>query len=143
MFSVVSDFIQLYNACTNVSLYNPIKKKFVPHPGFDYVTWKSLKGDGSDNISGFYGIGDKRALALADDKNILNEFLDRDQNRELFERNYRLIKFFDLSEEMHKLERSIPTADWPTIRKQFIEFEFFSMTNDKSWEKYVRTFQNL
>jgi len=141
--STDTDFIQLYNTCDNVMLYNPIKKKYVSRPGYDYVTWKSLKGDGSDNIAGFYGIGDKRALSMANDKNTLNEFLDRDQNREMFDRNYRLIKFFDLSNEMHKLEYSATAADWSTVRKQFIEFEFFSMTNDKSWEKYVNTFQNL
>ena len=141
--STDTDFIQLYNTCDNVMLYNPIKKKYVPHPGYDYVTWKSLKGDGSDNIAGFYGIGDKRALSMAVDTDTLNEFLDRDQNRELFDRNYRLIKFFDLSNEMHRLERSATAADWPAIREQFIEFEFFSMTNNKSWEKYINTFQNL
>ena len=141
--STDTDFIQLYNTCNNVVLYNPIKKKYVPHPGYDYVTWKSLKGDGADNIEGFYGIGDKRALSMVNDPAMLNEFLDRDQNRDLFEKNYKLIKFFDLSTEMHNLERSQSSHDWNLVRKQFIEFEFFAMTNDKSWEKYVRTFRNL
>ncbi len=141
--STDTDFIQLYNTCKNVALYNPVKKKYVPHPGFDYVTWKSLKGDGSDNIEGFHGIGDKRALAMVNNRELLNSFLDKDQNRLMFEKNYRLIKFFDLSNEMHKLENYGPVANWDTVREAFIELEFFSMTNDKSWEKYVKTFQNL
>ena len=141
--STDTDFIQLYNTCSNVALYNPIKKKYVPHPGYDYVTWKSLKGDGSDNIEGFHGIGDKRALTMVNDPSALEAFLNKDQNRAMFEKNYRLIKFFDLSNEMHKLERSATLADWDSIRKEFIELEFFSMTNDKSWEKYTTTFQKL
>ena len=141
--STDTDFIQLYNTCNNVVLYNPIKKKYVPHPGYDYVKWKSLKGDGSDNITGFHGIGDKRALSMVNDETALEAFLDKDQNRLMFEKNYRLIKFFDLSSEMHRLEHSTSTADWAVIRDAFIELEFFSMTNDKSWGKYVRTFQDL
>ena len=35
-----TDFIQLFNLI-DFNLYNPISKKFIPHPGYDYVTWKA------------------------------------------------------------------------------------------------------
>lgn len=141
--STDTDFIQLYNFSDTVVLYNPIRKKYVPKPIYDYVTWKSLKGDGSDNIAGFHGIGDKRATAMALDESLLNEFLAKGDNLNLFERNYELIKFFDLKQEMRNLEKSSPVVDWDDVKRQFIEFEFYSITNDKSWDKFVTTFQNL
>lgn len=139
-----TDFIQLYDSHTNVEIYNPIKKAFVPKPDYDYVTWKSLKGDGSDNISGFYGIGDKRAASLASSKERLDTFLSESvENYELFKRNFKLISFFDLEDEMDMLEVSPPAHDWDNVRKQFSEMEFYSITNDKSWDKFVTTFKNL
>ena len=38
-----TDFIQCINE--NISLYNPVKKKYIEKPNYDYVLWKSLKGD--------------------------------------------------------------------------------------------------
>lgn len=141
--STDTDFIQLLNHHPNVKLYNPIKKKFVDTPGYDYVVWKSLKGDGSDNISGFHGIGDKRATALALDESRLSDFLSSDSSRTLFDRNYELIKFFDLENELCNFESFTGSLDWDDLKEQFVEMEFFSMTNPKSWDKFVRTFKGL
>ena len=58
-----SDFIQLLNKF-NIDLYNPVRKKFIEKPEYDYVTWKALRGDNTDNISGIKGVGDKTALKL-------------------------------------------------------------------------------
>lgn len=141
--STDTDFIQLYNTCQNVKIYNPVKKSFVEGVGYDYVTWKALRGDGSDNISGFFGIGDKKALAMASDSSILEEFLSAGENRQLFEKNRTLIKFFDLSNDMSLLETDPPVHDWDNLRKIFSELGFYSMTNDTAWKKYVATFQRL
>ena len=48
-----TDFYQLFNTCDNVKIFNPVQKKYIPPVDFDYVRWKSLKGDPSDNISGY------------------------------------------------------------------------------------------
>ena len=141
--STDTDFIQLLNQHSNVVLYNPIRKKYVPTPNYDYVTWKSLKGDGSDNIAGFHGIGDKRATTLALDESKLNEFLSSDETRLMFSRNYELIKFFDLEKEMNYLESSSHTLNWDKVREEFLGLEFFSITNDKSWCKFINTFRKL
>jgi DNA polymerase-1 len=59
-----TDFTQLLNEFHNVSIYNPIAKTFVSQPDFCYVTWKALRGDGSDNIPGIPGVGPKTAAML-------------------------------------------------------------------------------
>lgn len=141
--STDTDFIQLYDQADNVKLYNPVRKKIVDSPEFDYVTWKALKGDGSDNIEGFKGIGDKRATALALDEVMLEGFLGKDDNQLFFDRNYTLIRFHDLESELASLEENPPVVDWDNVREKFSELGFYSMTNDRAWKKYVDTFQDL
>ena len=57
-----SDFIQLLESPT-VKLWNPVKKKFLDQWPVDYVMWKALKGDMTDNIPGIKGVGEKRAFS--------------------------------------------------------------------------------
>src|SRR5690606_23388048 len=68
-FTVVSndsDFLQLFDSFSdNVSVYNPMKKTYMEKTAYDYVIWKSLCGDSSDNVKGMPGIGGKRAAKLA------------------------------------------------------------------------------
>ena len=63
-----------YQTHKNLKLYNPIRKKFIETPEHDYVTWKALKGDSSDNIPGFKGVGNKTASKLAGSPELLEEF---------------------------------------------------------------------
>lgn len=141
--STDTDFIQLYDQADNVKLYNPIRKKIVESPPYDYVTWKSLKGDGSDNIEGFKGIGDKRATALANDPGLLSEFLGKENNKELFDRNHTLIRFHDIESELSALEHAGPNTAWDDVREVFSGLGFYAMTNDTSWKKYINTFKSL
>ena len=138
-----TDFLQLYDQHNNVKVYNPVKKKVAEKPTVDYVLWKSLRGDASDNIPGFKGIGDKRAARLIEDPKALESFLSKGDRRQLFERNQRLIKFHDMSEDFLKVECSSPELDWPAIRAYFNQMGFKSITNDSSWEKFLSTFVNL
>jgi len=139
-----TDFIQLYNTCANVSIYNPVRKNIVPAPGYDYVTWKSLRGDASDNIKGIRGIGDKRATKLVSDTEKLASFLSADSaRREIFERNMSLISFIDLSDQLDVLEVSTSTPDWDGVKKIFDDLGFNSITNQKSWLKFQNTFSRL
>tara|TARA_Y100000590_G_C15644650_1_gene986363 strand:- start:269 stop:1099 length:831 start_codon:yes stop_codon:yes gene_type:complete len=136
-----TDFFQLYNTCPNVKIYNPVRKKIIPKFDYDYVKWKALRGDSCDNIEGFRGIGDKRAMALVENDEKLESFLSADPaNRELFNRNCKLIQFHDLVYEMDELEHSLTTADWEQLKKCFNIMSFYSITNDKSWKKFTSTF---
>ena len=139
-----SDFLQLYNSHTDVHVYNPVRKKFMPRPEFDYVKWKALRGDASDNILGFKGIGNKRATTMVNDISRLDEFLDKGPgNREYFERNISMIQFHDMKNDLEGADRWSQRVSWDKIRGRFEGLKFFSITNDKSWQKYVETFKCL
>jgi DNA polymerase-1 len=66
-----NDFMQLVNS--RVKLYSPTKKiiyhvddilrEFGVHPN-NFLIYKALVGDSSDNIPGVYGLGDKKAPSL-------------------------------------------------------------------------------
>lgn len=145
-----SDFIQIYDTVDSnlVKIYHPIKKKFIEKPDYNYLTWKALKGDASDNIPGIKGVGDKTATKLVSDESLLNEILsDLDKNK-IFERNVRLIEFqwfkhCDLTMETAGAETIHPTPDMELVKKRFLEMGFQSMINEKYWEKFVKSFYSL
>ena len=96
--TVDQDMYQLINE--NVNVYSPIKKITVNSSNFEQTTgvphhqflqYKALVGDKSDNIPGVPRVGKKTALK------ILNEGIDTKlsaENKEIFERN---LKLMDLS----------------------------------------------
>lgn len=138
-----TDFIQSINE--NCELYNPIKKMFIEKFKYDYVSWKSLVGDKSDNIEGFRGIGNKRAVNLLLDESKLNDFLSIKENNEKFNKNSFMIAFHDLTNESQNISYTLPnTFDWDSLKKEFIKLEFNSIIGkDKTWEKYINTFNLL
>ena len=139
-----TDFYQMLQVHKNIKLYNPIRKKFIDTPEVDYVVWKALKGDSSDNIEGFQGIGNKRASSLAQNPELLSAFLDKAPgNKEKFELNKELVRFHDMGSDMDSIEHSSVTSNWENIKEQFNEMEFFSITNEKTWEKFIKTFDSL
>lgn len=139
-----TDFYQLLSGDKSIELYNPVKKEFIDPPEFDYVSWKALRGDSSDNIPGIRGIGDKRARDLVDNPETLKVFLEQKNHLELFQRNVDMIKFHELNPaEMSELERNVPSSDWSGLKQLFDDMKFFAITNVKSWSKFTSTFDKL
>lgn len=140
-----TDFIQ--SITENIKLYNPVQKKYLEPTEYDYVSWKSLVGDKSDNIEGFKGIGDKKAKKLLSDKNLLESFLLKENNIDIYKHNMFMIKFHELDEnEITNIRLSSldSSPDWPTLKDIFISYDFNSMTKkDKTWNNFVNTFNNL
>ena len=136
-----TDFIQSINE--NNRLYNPVSKKFIESVDYDYVSWKALVGDKSDNIAGFKGIGNKRAISLLNNKEKLNSFLLQENNQEIFDKNIFMISFHSISDKEDITWSKPSSINWNGIRSSFEKMEFKSMTSDKSWEKYINTFDNL
>lgn len=139
-----TDFIQCID--DNVKLYNPVKKSYIEKPTYDYVLWKSLKGDPSDNIQGFKGIGDKRAKKLCENKKELETFLLKANNKEKLSQNIFMIKLHDLTSDMNNIKYfdMIKEPDWYPLKEVFKKYEFKSITEkDKTWEKYINTFNKL
>lgn len=140
-----SDFTQLLGQFPHVRLYNPMTKEFVDDPvDFQYVTWKALRGDGSDNIPGIPGIGNKRADEIASDPDLLREFLSDQEHARIFQRNYRLIEFKTWSDdEAAQMTSSSPERNWSAVEKAFTQWEFKSLLKDKTWDKFRNTFDPL
>lgn len=140
-----SDFIQLLNEFENVKLYNPMKKEFVSKPDYCYVAWKSLRGDGSDNIKGLPKIGDKTAIELLSDPDKLCKLFINDELAKQFSDNYKLIKFHDWTFEEQKLMITTEniTRKWHIVETQFTNWEFKSLLKEPTWTKFVDTFDTL
>lgn len=137
-----SDFIQLHNLCEFV-LYNPVKKKNIPKPDYDYVTWKALRGDPTDNIKGIPRVGDKTAFKLVSDQNLLFEFLSKESNRHVFEKNVNLIRLVDLSDVESEMEINTSKFNCEGLHDYFNELGFSTMLKEKTWAKYTDTFVRL
>jgi 5'-3' exonuclease len=138
-----SDFIQLIEE-SRVSLWNPVKKRFIERWPVDYVTWKSLKGDATDNVPGIRGVGSKRAYTLAADTDMLEKFLSEDleSRMRVFESAKRQIKLADIVPE---------DRDWIIDEYNFHEeklknaftFREFKTIISKSWPKWQKTMEKL
>jgi len=138
--STDTDFLQLANTAPNFVQYDPIRKKYKDLPQFDYVRWKALRGDSSDNIPGFKGIGDKRALKLLGDEGDLAAFLSEGDNRSRFEKNIELIAFHDVSKELDGITFSSGCSDWEHIKDNFTAKSFTTIVKENSWQKFVNSF---
>lgn len=137
-----TDYIQLHHSHSAISIYSPVKKDFLPPTEYDYVAWKALVGDASDNIMGVPRVGKQTAETLL--KGSLNDWLSNNADKaEIFERNLELIRFADLSERLNELVILESNVNFEFLKEKFFEFEFHSMLSDKSWEKFVRTFEHL
>jgi 5'-3' exonuclease len=137
-----TDFIQLLKL-PHAHIYNPIKKLWVAGPDYDYVLWKSMVGDTSDNINGIKGVGPKTAkkvLALPEGKR--QAWLDeKPERRSIVERNQRLIRFADVP--LNEVEDLSEETDFEYAKDMFAKMDFKTMLSDKSWNKYVETFEGL
>jgi len=138
-----TDFIQIISE--NIAVYNPVKKDYMEKPEYNYVVWKALRGDASDNIPGFKGIGDKRAKALTENKYSLIEFVNsKPENLEKFKNNLELIKFHDLTEEEEETIRryKLNDLDESGIKNEFTNMGFNSIIGkEKTWNNYINTFK--
>ena len=137
-----TDFIQLLQRFTNVRLYNPITKAYVQAPDYDYVFWKALRGDGSDNVPALLGVDDARATALVDDPDALREVLH--EHGAAFSRNVELIRFIDFSDdELLQVRSSSPTRDWDAVNRAFEAMHFKSILKQPYWGRFTDTFDVL
>lgn len=136
-----SDFTQLLKiGDERVRLWNPVKETWVQPVPYDYVSWKSLTGDSTDGVPGFKGVGGKTAEKIVTTPGKLEEFLQKSNNLEIYNRNYGLISFHKIYEG---LEIKAPSRNFEAVRNDFERLGFNSILVEKSWKKYVDTFQNL
>lgn len=140
-----SDYIQLlqrgYPEC---KIYNPIKKVCMEAPAYPYIAWKSLAGDVSDNIPALLKpktkAGQKAAEMLVQPE-LFQKFMEVEENRANFSVNRQLIEFRSVPLEEIAIKDGV--RNFNTLRAAFFEMKFDSIVNDKSWEKYCKTFDCL
>jgi DNA polymerase-1 len=138
-----SDFIQLLEN-ERVKLWNPIKKKYVSQWPVDYVMWKSLKGDPTDNIPGIKGIGEKRAFSLVANVSTLWEMLDRDEEkRRIYDSAYAQIKLAPIERDDPKIEEHTYKFNKTHVHDEFSNREFKSIVNNSMWKKWCTTLEKL
>ena len=135
-----SDYIQLlqrgYRKC---QIYNPIKKVFLEAPSYHYVAWKCLAGDKSDNIPSL--VKPKKVAELMGNPEAFAQFMTIEENRANFNINRKLIEFSNVPVEEITLQDG--SKNFALLREEFRYMKFESIINEKSWEKYAKTFDCL
>jgi len=135
-----SDYIQLLQrGYKDITIYNPIKKEAMVAPEYSYVAWKCLAGDKSDNIPSL--LKPQKALAAVNDPLLFKKFMDIEENRANFNVNRQLIEFHAIPVEEIWLQEGV--RNFVELKKEFSKMEFQSIINEKSWEKYTKTFDCL
>ena len=61
----------------------------------------------------------------------------------IFERNVNLIRLVDLSEKLDEMEYNFGVSAMDILYESFVGFEFNSMLNEKTWNKFCKTFEGL
>lgn len=135
-----SDYIQMLQIKDlNVKIYNPFSKSFLAAPEYNYIQFKALKGDSSDNIPGI--MGPKKAEKTLKKENFTNEFSSEDL--EIYQRNIMLISFVDIqsptSSDESKWKIKEGKFNEEQLLKKFSELNFKSLME----EKYFNKFKNV
>jgi DNA polymerase I len=137
-----SDFIQLL-INEGVSLWNPVRKKFIERWPVDYLTWKGLKGDPTDNIPGIKGVGAKTATKLAESPDLLEEFLNKKPDRRnTYESAKRLIKLIDIPWTCEKWIEEKAEFDEQNLFIEFKKREFKTIIGN-AWKKWINTMESV
>ena len=124
----------------NISLWNPVKKSFIKQWPVDYLIWKSLRGDKTDNIPGIKGVGDKTAMKLAADKSLLDEYLSVGDRLSVYKSAMSQIKLGKIAD--NNFQQDDYNFDCKTLHEQFSSRGFKSIV-EKSWRKWTMTMENV
>jgi len=140
--STDTDFMQLLPS-KNIRLYNPVKKEFIQPTHFDYLTWKILRGDKTDNVPGIPGMSDKKAETLLAESGALSRALLDPGFAAAFKKNKELIEFKVIESNDELLESSSYESNLNDLYQNFVNLKFHSMTNESSWKKYTKTLDTI
>ncbi|MCK9596736.1 hypothetical protein M0R19_06090 [Candidatus Pacearchaeota archaeon] len=174
---IISTDRDLYLAVdTNVAWCNPNKNELVTVDNFsektginsieNFIYYKILLGDMSDNVRGIDGIGPKTATDLVNTygnvidnyERIKTDLIEKKKYKNLFtedaldllKRNYKLFKLGELVKELgyeelifeeFELQYLNRKIDLDKFKQKIEEYEFESILND--WNKFVFDFRNI
>lgn len=142
-----TDFIQIlqWDVKGKISLYNPVKKKMIEPPDYDYVKWKCIRGDKTDNISGIPRFGDKTAEKYVNDDNLYSTLIENKEYKNILDRNKSLIELSDISclDENLEINPSSTGFRREEVFNAFNEMQFSSMIKEKYFNSFSCTFEKL
>lgn len=169
--STDEDFLQLISE--NTSVYSPIKKLYYTYENFydmfgckpeHFISYKILKGDSSDNITGIHGIGEKTGKKLVNEYGGLTEILSPANRMSLMksrvtqriftpeglqtiDRNNRLInikEFVDYTEVEDLIIdtlNELPQVDSKEAKKFLMKYQLSSIL--VKFNEWIKTFKDL
>lgn len=150
---LISDQVSVFNVSKGKMLTKLNLQSLLGYKPEQTVDYLSLRGDESDNIDGYHGIGEKKALNLLDTYGSIKSFLKTDDKfgkvdkvklKELMKRNKKLI---DLKYYYRKFLRkdSIPFLNpEPELdEEQFRIFCGMYETNSFLKKQFIKTYKNL
>lgn len=131
------DYIQLLQrGYKNLIVYNPIKKEAMKAPPWPEIAHKSIVGDKSDGLPRL--ASDKKAEAMMKDPELFRQFMSNQEKATQFRINKALIEFCTVPAEEIILLEGI--RNFEALRAEFARMDFQSIINERSWEKYTKTF---
>jgi DNA polymerase-1 len=137
-----TDFIQVINELDYVKLYNPIAKKWRNTTDYDYVSWKAMVGDKSDNIPGVPRVGKVTAEKII--KNgLLQEKLTDQKFRHNYQLSYSLIKMIDLKEIEDQISITKASLNLSAVKDKFLERELPSLLSNDYFPVYTELLESL
>lgn len=140
IYSGDSDFIQLLQkGYKSLKLYNSRTKEYIAVPGFHYLTYKSITGDKSDNIPSL--VGPKKAEKIVCDIKKFTNFLDIEENKANYILNKELIELKIIPDEDLKFVNY--NINYTSLKEEFFKMDFKTMLEEKYWERFCNTFNNL
>lgn len=135
-----TDFLQSIN--NRVTVWNPIKKSSV-HPIVtpeQYAEWKALRGDSTDNVEGFFRVGDVTAKKLVENRDKLEEFLEKEEgNRAKFEHNLEMIKFESVDLSTAEYVSTFNNSETRVAFRNFLSSLGYDRITgtEKSWNRFI------
>jgi|ERR1700722_16346804 len=132
-----NDYVQLLQRnYKHITIFNPIKKEIMESPKWNFIPFKALVGDKSDNLPRL--VSDKKAAKYMSDPDAFQIFMANNEHRSKFHINRELIEFRNVPEEEIILKDG--QRNFVELKKEFIRMDFQSIVNESSWQKYIDTF---
>ena len=139
-----TDFIQIINEFPKkVKLFNPLTKSYRENTSYDYVSWKSMVGDRTDNIPGVPRIGKKTADKILSKDGELEARLLNPIFKEAYDKSYSLIKLDDMMSEKDNVLFYSPGLDRGMVESIIEMMNLSSLLSEQFMEKFFDTFEEL
>lgn len=159
---LISEYVNIFNPTKKFLITPNNYKEFMGIEVSDYILYKSLKGDHSDNIPGIKGIGEKTAKSLVSKYHSLEGLIEHEkelstrkttakifteEGLNIINRNDQLMnlkKYVDLSpiqSELHDLVTSIPSINNENAKEFLKKWQFVSILY--KYKEWILTLEDV